>query len=222
MSQERHRWVWDRLQQRQYFWPLKCQQGRFDKVGSYTAEFVLGTSGKVDFEAGVAGTLLQNLVLQVFRRRWLMGAVNEVGNKVRVYRGVACGYVFHKWVFKWGERVATPNDLKLSDGGGWRGPCMAGGKAAAEARAVTAGAVRCSAWLGDGSFGVSDEVSPSRGNARILELCLMKCFIERLVLGVGDDAPIGIAAEEVETILGVIPADGETGRGTHDLPGNNR
>ena len=41
-----------------------------------------------------------------------------------------------------------PNDPKLSDGGGWRGPCMAGGKAAAEARAVTAGAVRCSAWLG--------------------------------------------------------------------------
>ena len=44
--------------------------------------------------------------------------------------------------------VATPNDPKLSDGGGWRGPCMAGGKAAAEARAVTAVAVRCSAWLG--------------------------------------------------------------------------
>ena len=42
----------------------------------------------------------------------------------------------------------TPNDPKLSDGGGWRGPCMAGGKAAAEARAVTAVAVRCSAWLG--------------------------------------------------------------------------
>ena len=43
--------------------------------------------------------------------------------------------------------VATPNDPKLSDGGGWRGPCMAGGKVAAEARAVTAVAVRCSAWL---------------------------------------------------------------------------
>ena len=44
--------------------------------------------------------------------------------------------------------MKTPNDPKLSDGGGWRGPCMAGGKAAAEARAVTAVAVRCSAWLG--------------------------------------------------------------------------
>ena len=49
----------------------------------------------------------------------------------------------------------TPNDPKLSDGGGWRGPCMAGGKAAAEARAVTAVAVRCSAWLGDGWIGMS-------------------------------------------------------------------
>ncbi len=46
------------------------------------------------------------------------------------------------------ERRATPNDPKLSDGRGWRGPCMAGGKAAAEAGAVTATPVRCSAWLG--------------------------------------------------------------------------
>ena len=44
--------------------------------------------------------------------------------------------------------MGWPNDPKLSDGGGWRGPCMAGGKAAAEARAVTAVAVHCSAWLG--------------------------------------------------------------------------
>ena len=50
----------------------------------------------------------------------------------------------------WFQRraIETANDPKLSDGGGWRGPCMAGGKAAAEARAVTAVAVRCSAWLG--------------------------------------------------------------------------
>ena len=45
------------------------------------------------------------------------------------------------------ERVATPNDPKLSDGGGWRAGCMAGGKAVVEAASVTAGAVRCSAWL---------------------------------------------------------------------------
>ena len=43
---------------------------------------------------------------------------------------------------------ATPNDPKLSDRGVRRGTCMVGGKAAAEAGAVTHGAVRCSAWLG--------------------------------------------------------------------------
>jgi len=41
------------------------------------------------------------------------------------------------------------NDLKLSDSGVRRGTCMVGGKAAAEAGAVTHGAVRCSAWLND-------------------------------------------------------------------------
>ena len=46
-------------------------------------------------------------------------------------------------------RVATPNDPKLSDRGVRRGTCMVGGKAAVEAGAVTHGAVRCSAWLGD-------------------------------------------------------------------------
>ena len=45
-------------------------------------------------------------------------------------------------------RVATPNDLKLSDRRGWRDRCVAGGKAAAEAAGVTAAPVRCSAWLG--------------------------------------------------------------------------
>ena len=44
--------------------------------------------------------------------------------------------------------AVPPIDPKLSDGRGWRGPCMAVGKAAAEARAVTATPVRCSAWLG--------------------------------------------------------------------------
>ena len=51
-------------------------------------------------------------------------------------------------------RVATPNDLKLSDSGVRRGTCMVGGKAAVEAGAVTHGAVRCSAWLGVIGFGV--------------------------------------------------------------------
>jgi len=39
------------------------------------------------------------------------------------------------------------NDPKLSDRGVRRGTCTVGGKAAAEAGAVTHGAVRCSAWL---------------------------------------------------------------------------
>jgi len=45
-----------------------------------------------------------------------------------------------------------PNDPKLSDSGVRRGTCMVGGKAAVEACAVTHGAVRCSAWLGDGEL----------------------------------------------------------------------
>jgi hypothetical protein len=45
-------------------------------------------------------------------------------------------------------RVATPNDPKLSDGGGWRAGCMAGERRRPEAASVTAGPVRCSAWLG--------------------------------------------------------------------------
>ena len=49
------------------------------------------------------------------------------------------------------ERLATANDLKLSERGGWRSPCAgAGGRGRRrwEAWAVTAGTVRCSAWLG--------------------------------------------------------------------------
>ena len=43
----------------------------------------------------------------------------------------------------------TPNDHKLSDGGGWRDGCAGEGGGAAS---VTAGAVRCSAWLGVSGF----------------------------------------------------------------------
>ena len=43
----------------------------------------------------------------------------------------------------------SPNDDKLSDRGGWRGPCMVRERRRLEAGAVTAGAVRWSAWLGD-------------------------------------------------------------------------
>jgi len=67
-------------------------------------------------------------------------------NKVRFIKSFGCihsddvDYVLRAW--------KSPNDPKLSDRGGRRGTCMVGGKAAAEAGAVTPGAVRCSAWLG--------------------------------------------------------------------------
>ena len=46
----------------------------------------------------------------------------------------------------YGWRSESPNGPKLSDGGGWRDGCAGAGGGAAS---VTAGAVRCSAWLGD-------------------------------------------------------------------------
>ena len=53
------------------------------------------------------------------------------------------------------RRSKSPNDPKLSDGGGRR-DCCAGeggeGAKAEEAAGVTPGAVRCSAWLGDVEF----------------------------------------------------------------------
>ena len=57
--------------------------------------------------------------------------------------------------------IQLPNDPKLSDRGARRGTCTAGGKAAAEAGAVTCGAVRCSAWLGRRFF-VLFRISESR------------------------------------------------------------
>jgi len=68
------------------------------------------------------------------------GPANPQGLHVRSFvEGDEC-------VAEWKVSV-TPNDPKLSDRGVRRGTCMVGGKAAAEAGAVTHGAVRCSAWL---------------------------------------------------------------------------
>ena len=50
------------------------------------------------------------------------------------------------------RHLLWPNDLKLSERGVRRGTYTVGGKAAAEAGAVTHGAVRCSAWLGVSGF----------------------------------------------------------------------
>jgi hypothetical protein len=65
-------------------------------------------------------------------------------------------------VFHCSERVEAPNDPKLSDGGGWRAGCTAGGKAAVEAASVTAGAVRCSAWLGASLEWKTDAMTQSK------------------------------------------------------------
>lgn len=43
----------------------------------------------------------------------------------------------------------SPNDPEVSDGGGWQASCTAGGQTEAEAASMTAGAVRCTDWLGD-------------------------------------------------------------------------
>ena len=46
------------------------------------------------------------------------------------------------------EVAKSPNDPKLSDSRGWRGPCVVGERRRPEAGAVTAARVRYSAWLG--------------------------------------------------------------------------
>ena len=55
----------------------------------------------------------------------------------------------HNFEFSKGAWDKWPNDLKLSDRRGWRGPCAVGERRRQEAGAVTAAPVRCSAWLGD-------------------------------------------------------------------------
>ena len=53
------------------------------------------------------------------------------------------------------ERASeAPNDPKLSDGGGWRAGCTVEERRRQEAASVTAGAVRCSAWLGVAFVGI--------------------------------------------------------------------
>ncbi len=68
----------------------------------------------------------------------------------------------------------TPNDPKLSDSGVRRGTCMVGGKAAAEAGAVTHGAVRCSAWLGVALLGENAQTTTGQKRESALRLELRK------------------------------------------------
>ena len=92
------------------------------------------------------------------KRREDKGALETLGLGHPKYRREIHGLCFH------GRRGKSPNDLKLSDGGAWRGSCEGGaqredtsveerhertGRAQARVAAtVTRGAVRCSAWLG--------------------------------------------------------------------------
>ena len=63
-----------------------------------------------------------------------------------------------------GVVVKWPNDPKLSDGGGWRGLCRWAERwRRSAAQAVTAVAVRCSAWLG-----ASLELLAASGNNSVI------------------------------------------------------
>ena len=81
------------------------------------------------------------------------------------------------------ETVATPNDPKLSDGGGWRTCCAVGLLGAA---CVTAVAVRCSAWLG------------------VAVICLFASDVDFDFARLGDVAPVrayGVDADVFECLL---------------------
>ena len=78
-------------------------------------------------------------------------------------------------------RGVTPNDPKLSDRGARRGTCMVGGKAAAEAGAVTCGAVRCSAWLGVTLLGKTAQTTTGQKRESALRMKLREDQNGRLV-----------------------------------------
>ena len=82
----------------------------------------------------IAGAGIGGLALAIALRR--NGTTAVIWERAQSLREIGAGLLL------------TPNDPKLSDRGVRRGTCMAGGKAEAEAGAVTHGAVRCSAWLG--------------------------------------------------------------------------
>ena len=80
-------------------------------------------------------------------------AGQDAGNSEQAGRRRGIGKLGVRWRSRWESSwhrsrdngARTPNDLKLSDCAGWRTCCAAGLLGAA---CVTAGAVRCSAWLG--------------------------------------------------------------------------
>ena len=75
--------------------------------------------------------------------------------------------------------VATPNDPKLSDSPGWRDRCAAGERRRQEAAGVTAGRVRCSAWLG-----VIPLLSEAEGTARLVVIVSLAIAFIAVLLAV--------------------------------------
>src|SRR5258708_18228000 len=74
-------------------------------------------------------------------------ALVEAWRRVSRKDEIATGGDLHGLVSR-SKGAGWPNDPKLSDRGGWRDGCMVAERRRPEAASVTAGAVRCSAWLG--------------------------------------------------------------------------
>ena len=80
----------------------------------------------------------------------------------------------------------SPNDPKLSDGGGRQPGCgdTDGVAAAVGAAGMTTVAVRCSAWLGDDLFGSSIAISGSKDGQECMEELGSRRIDELMDLGV--------------------------------------
>ena len=95
------------------------------------------------------------------------------------------------------ETRATPNDPKLSDGGGWRDGCAGEGGGAAS---VTAGAVRCSAWLG---LGILWHIPTSNKLAVRMILRKPRLHVEEISpeLPVGKLGEVGVLIQKLNGIV---------------------
>ena len=96
---------------------------------------------------------------------------------------ISVDQIFAFWALE-NHAVMTPNDHKLSDGGGWRGLCRWVERwRRSAAQAVTAVAVRCSAWLGDlGVVRIIVSVVRHR-KYRHLDACHREALLHSMLLG---------------------------------------
>ena len=119
----------------------------------------------------------------------------------------------------------TPNDLKLSDGGAWRGSCEGGAQKEATdvgqrhartrrvqariAATVTRGAVRCSAWLAvaalfDWFIECGSQKSGCDGGvAEILRSLGVSCSVNarRISIGVPPRSPVPIKSQSSPVMM---------------------